>query len=154
MRTVALCLRCPADVDRSTLAGHGWSPCMMRGVRHGRPKKNNSGVAAMRNPVIHSFVLPPRVMTRAARAVYSLLVAAALIAPTHVLAAAASPEPASVPVSLETDDVEMDVLDEIVVYGTDGKVVEGLYAEAELGEADVAAYGADTVGDLIAQVAP
>src|SRR5690606_6804138 len=108
----------------------------------------------MRNPVIHSFVLPPRVMTRAARAVYSLLVAAALIAPTHVLAAAASPEPASVPASLETDDVEMDVLDEIVVYGTDGKVVEGLYAEAELGEADVAAYGADTVGDLIAQVAP
>src|SRR5690606_11826027 len=62
------------------------------------------------------------------------------------------PEPAAT--AAPDTDVELDVLDEIVVYGTDGKVVEGLYAEAELGEADVAAYGADTVGDLIGQVAP
>src|SRR6185369_13802651 len=46
------------------------------------------------------------------------------------------------------------VFDEVVVYGTDGKLITGIQAEAELDAAAVAAYGANTIGDLLAQLAP
>src|SRR5687767_2545763 len=49
---------------------------------------------------------------------------------------------------------ELEILDEVIVYGTDGKVVEGIEAESQLDEATLASYGANTVGDLIGQVAP
>lgn len=44
--------------------------------------------------------------------------------------------------------------EEVVVYGTDGKLITGMLAEAELDEAAVAAYGANTIGDLLSQVTP
>lgn len=62
-------------------------------------------------------------------------------------------EAAGLPASFDPDE-ELMVLDEVVVYGTDGRLIEGMYAESELDEAAMAAYGANTVGDLLAQVAP
>ncbi|HWL64283.1 MAG TPA: hypothetical protein VNQ32_15915 [Steroidobacteraceae bacterium] len=50
-------------------------------------------------------------------------------------------------------DEELPELEEVVVYGTSGKAVAGLTAESELGPAALALYGANTVGDLIGQVA-
>lgn len=49
---------------------------------------------------------------------------------------------------------EVTLLDEVVVYGTDGKLITGMQAESELDATAIAAYGADTIGDLLSQVAP
>lgn len=49
---------------------------------------------------------------------------------------------------------EEDVLEEVVIYATSGQVVAGIYAESELDEAGIAAYGANSVADLLSQVAP
>ena len=46
------------------------------------------------------------------------------------------------------------VFEEVVVYGTDGKLITGMQAEAELDASAVASYGANTIGDLLSQVAP
>jgi hypothetical protein len=51
----------------------------------------------------------------------------------------------------ETAEAEFE---EVVVYGTDGEVIAGIYAESELGAEGIAAYGANTVADLLGQVAP
>lgn len=51
------------------------------------------------------------------------------------------------------EDEELEELEEVIVYGTSGKLVAGLTAESELNAAALATYGADTVGDLISQVA-
>ena len=45
-------------------------------------------------------------------------------------------------------------LEEVVIYATSGEVVAGIYAESELDEAGIAAYGANTVGDLLTQISP
>ncbi len=45
-------------------------------------------------------------------------------------------------------------LEEVVIYATSGEVVAGIYAESELDEAGIAAYGANTVGDLLNQISP
>jgi iron complex outermembrane receptor protein len=39
-----------------------------------------------------------------------------------------------------------------VVFGTDGRRVEGLRAETEMSVADVAGYGADNIGELLTQI--
>ena len=44
--------------------------------------------------------------------------------------------------------------EEVVVYGTDGKLITGMQADVELDEAAVATYGANTIADLLSQVAP
>lgn len=51
------------------------------------------------------------------------------------------------------DYEDLPELEEVVVYGTSGKQVAGLIAESELSAADLALYGANTVGELIGQVA-
>ena len=60
--------------------------------------------------------------------------------------------------SEEADEAAIDIedlpeLEEVIVYGTSGKQVAGLIAESELSAADLALYGANTVGELIGQVA-
>ncbi|MFO7324613.1 MAG: hypothetical protein DIU62_002750 [Pseudomonadota bacterium] len=80
------------------------------------------------------------------------LLAAAGVAGAAEAAGAAQVTP--VVAELDADEGMLQELEEIVVYGADGGLVEGLYAESELDEAAIASYGADTVGDLLAQVAP
>jgi hypothetical protein len=59
-------------------------------------------------------------------------------------ATAAEPPPAA--------DEELVELDEVVVYGNDGKLVTGMQAESQLDAAGIASYGADTVGELLSQL--
>lgn len=61
-------------------------------------------------------------------------------------------EPAEVELPQISEDPNQ--LEEVVVYGTSGRLVAGLHAETELGEEDLAAYGANTVGDLLSKVVP
>lgn len=70
-----------------------------------------------------------------------------------VEAAEAEPE---APAAVELPEISEDPnqLEEVVVYGTSGRLVAGLHAETELGEEDLAAYGANTVGDLLSKVVP
>lgn len=63
----------------------------------------------------------------------------------------AAAEPA--PVEEVIEDEALDELEEVIVYGTSGKLIAGLTAESELDAASIAAYGASSVGDLIGQVA-
>jgi iron complex outermembrane recepter protein len=49
---------------------------------------------------------------------------------------------------------EEPVFEEVVVYATDGKLITGLQAETELDAAAIATYGANTIGDLLTQLAP
>lgn len=53
----------------------------------------------------------------------------------------------------KADSTEV-VFEEVVVYGTDGKLITGMQAETELDAAAIAAYGANTIGDLLTQLAP
>lgn len=43
-------------------------------------------------------------------------------------------------------------LDEVVVYGNDGKLITGMQAESQLDVGDIAGYGANTIGELLNQV--
>jgi iron complex outermembrane receptor protein len=54
----------------------------------------------------------------------------------------------------DTDGVADVELEEVIIYATSGELVAGMHAESELDEAGIAAYGANTVGDLLSQVAP
>ena len=54
--------------------------------------------------------------------------------------------------ALAAEDHGMLELDELVVFGTDGRRVDGLRTETELDDADVAAYGADSIGELLTQL--
>jgi hypothetical protein len=80
-----------------------------------------------------------------------------------MLSAHASVAPAAEPTAQAADTVEEvvpenpedpDVMDEVIVYGTSGQLIAGMRAEAELDAEGIAGYGANTVGELIAQVAP
>lgn len=64
-----------------------------------------------------------------------------------------APVPLSAAEAEGPDEVLIE-LEEVIVYGTDGKLIQGMHAESELDAAGIAAYGANTVGDLLAQVAP
>lgn len=83
----------------------------------------------------------------------------------HFPATAAEPagppatEPASAPAASATaakdaPAEELDELKEVVIYGTNGKLVAGLQVESELSEDDIGTYGANSIGDLLSQVAP
>jgi iron complex outermembrane recepter protein len=84
----------------------------------------------------------------------------------HFPASAAEPaappaaQPAAAPATpaaTTPEDVpskELDELKEVVIYGTNGKLVAGLQVESELDENDIGTYGANTIGDLLSQVAP
>ncbi len=65
----------------------------------------------------------------------------------------ASPETES-PAVAQADTEGLDQLEEVIIYGTNGKLVAGLQPESEVDAAGIAAYGANTVGDLLSQVAP
>ena len=67
---------------------------------------------------------------------------------------AAEGEAATPVKEVAADEAEAPVFDEVVVYATDGKLITGMQAEAELDAAAVAAYGANTIGDLLTQLAP
>jgi iron complex outermembrane receptor protein len=54
----------------------------------------------------------------------------------------------------EPEVVENGELEEVIIYATSGQLVAGVVAESELDEAGIAAYGANSIGDLLAQVAP
>jgi iron complex outermembrane receptor protein len=56
--------------------------------------------------------------------------------------------------TMSAEDEDLVELDEVIVYGNDGKRVEGISSESELDAAGIAAYGANTVGDLLGMVAP
>jgi len=86
----------------------------------------------------------------------SLLGGLALAATPALSAETPAPEPVETPEESADSDPQDPavVLEEVVIYGTSGEVVPGVYAESELGEQDIAAYGANTVGELLSQVAP
>src|SRR5687768_10317417 len=90
--------------------------------------------------------VPMRIHTRLLAAICGALTLFPVVAAEPAAPAATEAAPLK--------DDELEILDEVIVYGTDGKVVEGIQAESELDEATLAAYGANTVGDLIGQVAP
>ncbi|MET0279667.1 MAG: hypothetical protein ABW278_00895, partial [Steroidobacteraceae bacterium] len=69
---------------------------------------------------------------------------AALLVLHLASAVAAEPEPAA--------GEELVELEEVVVYGNDGKLVTGMQAESQLDADGIAAYGADTVGELLSQL--
>jgi iron complex outermembrane recepter protein len=71
-------------------------------------------------------------------------------------AEAPPPEPISVPGEppAPTSEVAEDELEEVIIYATSGELVAGVHAESELKEEGIAAYGANTVGELLNQVAP
>jgi hypothetical protein len=52
------------------------------------------------------------------------------------------------------DVAGLEVLEEVIVYGTSGELILGLHAESELDATGISAYGANTVGDLLAKVSP
>jgi hypothetical protein len=83
--------------------------------------------------------------------------AACLLACLALLAAhpcVAAEEPAVPVKEAAAQQAETPLFDEVVVYATDGKLITGMQAEAELDAAAVAAYGANTIGDLLTQLAP
>lgn len=89
----------------------------------------------------------------------SLLAGLALATSPLPASAAEPPPPAVEDVLEETPAPEeegevIDELEEVIIYATSGELVAGLHAESELDEAGVAAYGANTIGDLLAKVAP
>jgi hypothetical protein len=88
----------------------------------------------------------------------SLLAGLALFFSAPAFAAEAPPpEPPEAAPELpdgEPDLVEDGELAEVVIYATSGELVAGMHAESELDEAGIAAYGANTIGDLLNQVAP
>lgn len=83
-----------------------------------------------------------------------LLAGLALVCFPTVAAETTPPEPAEVPEQSPPSGKKDELLEEVVIYGTNGELVAGLFAESELGEQDIAAYGANTVGELLSQVAP
>jgi iron complex outermembrane recepter protein len=86
------------------------------------------------------------------------LLAGLALAATPALPAETTPaEPETPRESADPESKAKEVLDEleeVIIYGTSGELVAGLFAESELGEQDIAAYGANSVGELLAQVAP
>src|SRR5512138_381354 len=84
-------------------------------------------------------------------AVSALLAPPALAAGVGVLPFAASLKGPAM-VEEPADDGDLLELDELVVFGTDGRRVEGLRAETEMSVADVAGYGADNIGELLTQI--
>src|SRR5436190_187260 len=64
------------------------------------------------------------------------------------------PEPFETPGEPDPDAKVDDELEEVIVYATSGQLVAGLHAESELEAEGIAAYGANTVGDLLSKVAP
>ena len=88
-------------------------------------------------------------MSSLATRMCSLLAGLALAASFPVLSAET---PASKP---DVDNVEgLEQLPEVVVYGTSGELIMGLHAESELDATGISAYGANTVGDLLAKISP
>jgi iron complex outermembrane recepter protein len=73
-----------------------------------------------------------------------------------VAAEAPPPEPIEAPGELPAPAPEAaeEELEEVIIYATSGEVVAGVHAESELKEEGIAAYGANTVGELLNQVAP
>jgi iron complex outermembrane recepter protein len=77
-------------------------------------------------------------------------------------AATAAEPPASTPeeprdsrdTAAKLVDEHLEELAEVIVYGTSGELIVGLHAESELDAEGIAAYGANTVGELLNQVAP
>ncbi|HUG71870.1 MAG TPA: hypothetical protein VMK82_00465 [Steroidobacteraceae bacterium] len=77
-----------------------------------------------------------------------------LLVLAQVPALAAEPAIAVTTDAGSSEDEQLVELEEVIVYGNDGNLVEGISAESELDAAGIAAYGANTVGDLLAMVAP
>jgi hypothetical protein len=71
-------------------------------------------------------------------------------------AEAPTPEPLEAPETAPPaePEAEPDPMDEVIVYGTSGRLIAGVRAESELDEDGIAAYGANSIGDLLSQVAP
>jgi tRNA A22 N-methylase len=74
-----------------------------------------------------------------------VVVCAALLAASPLTSAAAESE------SVEE---ELQELEEVIVYGNDGRLITGMQAEAQLDAEGIAGYGANTIGDLLSQIAP
>src|SRR5690606_25216617 len=111
-----------------------------------------SGMGGLVFPVLHPGIraLPLRRATAA--------LAALLLLFTHI-APAAQPAPATAAADTGTtgtaaDSGEAPLFEfaELVVFGTDGRQVDGLVVETALDETDLAAYGADSVGELLEQL--
>src|SRR5690348_4364625 len=86
-----------------------------------------------------------------ATAVKAACLFACLVLATQLTFAA---EGEAAPVVQAAKQAAAPVFEEVVVYATDGKLITGMQAEAELDSAAVAAYGANTIGDLLTQLAP
>jgi iron complex outermembrane receptor protein len=86
-----------------------------------------------------------------------LLAGLVLISFTPATFAAEQPAPEPEEVveeSAATLDGTEDELEEVVIYATSGELVAGMRAESELDETGIAAYGANSIGDLLNQVSP
>src|SRR5690606_31761232 len=107
---------------------------------------------AVRPAIAAACLLATLFLTTSPQAMSAEAVATAAAQPSTTLAAASpttvTPMAAASPTPAPGDN-EIIELDELVVIGTDGRRVEGLVIETDLGEADLAAYGADSVGDLL-----
>lgn len=91
------------------------------------------------------------------------ILALAFSLPLSFSASTAEPPPPAAPTAPASEDPEaptgeldesLDEMEEVIVYGTNGQLVAGLQAESELDTQGIAAYGANTVGELLNQVAP
>jgi hypothetical protein len=82
----------------------------------------------------HSFITRIRVV-----------VCAAFLAASPLILAAAEPR--------EVEE-ELQELEEVIVYGNDGRLITGMQAEAQLDAEGIAGYGANTIGELLSQIAP
>jgi hypothetical protein len=96
----------------------------------------------------------PRRSSRWPSAAASLGALLLLLLPHARASAAEAPATAATTSAASLEDEDLIELDEVIVYGNDGSVVEGISAESELDAAGIAAYGANTVGDLLGMVAP
>jgi iron complex outermembrane recepter protein len=77
---------------------------------------------------------------------------------TFPVSGAETPPPEAEEQSGESTDTEAEAIDgeleEVIIYATSGELVAGLRAESELDEAGISAYGANSISDLLSQVAP
>ncbi|MEO8315317.1 MAG: hypothetical protein ABI645_11030 [Pseudomonadota bacterium] len=88
----------------------------------------------------------------------SLLAGLAILTSPLPAAAAEAPPPELEEKSDESPAPEPEIaegeLEEVVIYAPSGELVAGLHAESELEEKSISAYGANSVGELLAKVAP
>lgn len=92
------------------------------------------------------------VQRSAPAAAAALLLLLTTLTPAAELPATAAADAANTEAGAGPGEVPLFEFAELVVFGTDGRQVDGLVVETALDETDLAAYGADSVGELLAQL--